>query len=120
MAVALPEMERIERLAHLSQANLVRVRRAELKRQLRKDSREQAARYAEQIIEEPIEWLRSMKAIDLLRALPRVGERKAERMLFHAQVSHRARLGGLTNRQRAALAELVARYGAGIQEGTIQ
>jgi hypothetical protein len=67
--------------------------------------------YARQVIERPSEFEKSMKIIDLLLAMPKVGRVKANKWLARAAVSPSKTLEGLTDRQRRELALIVGRYG---------
>src|SRR5438128_8577908 len=85
-----------QRLAALREANRIRFHRAELKRQLR------AGRLApDEVLEDPD--CETMKVVDLLRSLPKVGPVKTNRALNRTRISPSKTLGGLTDRQRDEL-----------------
>lgn len=82
----------------LERANDVRLKRAKLKRDLR------AGRIrASYIIANPPEWLETMKVMDLLMAVPRIGRVKVSKALKVVQISHAKTVGGLSHRQRQEL-----------------
>lgn len=87
-----------QRLQALSRANDVRMRRAELKRDIAACRVPVAA-----VLADPEWWLASMWVIDLLLAAPRCGRAKATEALKRAGCSPRARVGELTERQQAVL-----------------
>lgn len=58
-------------------------------------------------IAEPPELAEKMKVGQMLLAIHGVGATKRDAMLKRAGVSHRATLGGLTDRQRGALLDLM-------------
>jgi hypothetical protein len=60
----------------------------------------------------PPEWAATWKVADVLRAVPGMGPVKAARLLRRAQVAESKTLGGLSPRQRDALAEGLRGAGA--------
>jgi hypothetical protein len=95
-----PRRSREQKLAALEIANQVRRDRSALKREL-KAGRACAA----SILDDPPDWLATMKVIDLVIALPKVGRVKAAKALGAAGVSTSKTLGGITSRQRRQLVE---------------
>jgi hypothetical protein len=79
-------------------ANDIRMRRAQLKRDLR------AGRCrAIDVIADPPEYAMTMKLVVVLLATPRIAEVKAYRVLRLTDTSPSKTLGGLSPRQRAAV-----------------
>ncbi|MBI2683787.1 MAG: hypothetical protein HYX33_00075 [Actinobacteria bacterium] len=93
-----------QRLEALQRANEIRSKRAELKRRL-KDSSLLIA----DVISNPPDYLQTAKVIDLLMAVPRCGKVRATRYLNHCRIAQGKTIGGLTQRQRDELLELLAR-----------
>jgi hypothetical protein len=87
-----------QRIQALQIANEVRSRRSALKRDL-KAGRQSAVL----LIADPPAWLQSMKVLDLLTAMPRVGRVKAARVLRATAVSPHKTVAGLSERQRGEL-----------------
>ena len=84
----------------LNRANDVRTHRAQLKRDLK------AGRVSlSHLLLHPPPYLETAKVFDLLLALPKVGRVKATKILNDCRISPSKTLGGLTERQRAELAE---------------
>lgn len=97
-ATVVPARSLLQRLDALGCANEIRFRRAQLKRDLK------AGRVCVlDIIEDPPEWALTMKVLDLLLAVPMVGQTKALTLLRRNGVSPVKTLGGLSGRQRDAL-----------------
>ena len=90
-----------QRMEALQRANDVRVRRAQLKRDL-KAGRESI----ETILLDPPEWVETAKVFDMLMAVPKFGRVKAARLLNQCRISQSKTVGGLSERQRTELVEL--------------
>ncbi len=90
-----------QRMEALQRANDVRVRRAQLKRDL-KAGRESI----ETILLEPPEWVETAKVFDMLMAVPKFGRVKAARLLNQCRISQSKTVGGLSERQRTELVDL--------------
>lgn len=104
-----PERSREQRMEALKSANRVRVYRAGLKREVAAGRRS-----AVDVLARPEELVETMKVVELLLAVPKVGRVKAHSMLRRHQVSPSKTVGGLSSRQRAALvAELGRRLPTG-------
>ena len=88
----------------LKRANDIRVRRAQLKRDL-KDGRVQV----ELILTDPPEYVETAKVFDILMAVPKFGRVKAARFLNTCRISQSKTVGGLSERQRAELVGLFNR-----------
>jgi hypothetical protein len=88
----------------LSRANEVRTLRAQLKRDLKASRVSIGA-----LLLDPPPYLETAKIFDMLLALPKVGSVKATKILHSCRVSPSKTFGGLSERQRAELAELLDR-----------
>lgn len=95
-----PERSLKQRLAALERANRIRSTRAVLKRDLR------AGRITMQTLLDH-EDCATMKVVDALLAMPKVGRTKAHRALATARLSPSKTLSGLTARQRHELLDLL-------------
>ena len=93
-----------QRMEALKRANDIRVRRAQLKKDL-KDSRVQI----EDILLDPPEWVETAKVFDMLMAVPKLGRVKAARLLNSCRISQSKTVGGLSERQRTELVSLFNR-----------
>ena len=93
-----------QRMEALKRANHIRVRRAQLKKDL-KDGRAQI----EEILLDPPDWVSTAKVFDMLMAVPKFGRVKAARMLNTCRISQSKTVGGLSDRQRAELIGLFNR-----------
>ena len=88
----------------LKRANEIRVRRAQLKKDL-KDGRLQI----EEVLRDPPEYVETAKVFDILMAVPKFGRVKAARFLNQCRISQSKTVGGLSERQRAELLSLFDR-----------
>jgi len=91
-----------QRAEALKLANRVRVERSKLKRRLRTGEVQ-----AWEVFADPPTDCLSMKAYDVLRALPKMGDYKAARMLAALRISPAKTVGGLSQRQRDLLVGLL-------------
>ena len=91
-------------MSALSQANQVRGLRAKLKQDLRADRVR-----LELVLAARADYLASAEVFDLLVAVPKIGPVKAGRLLTVARISPSKTIGGLSERQRARLIELLSR-----------
>lgn len=99
-----PERSLDQRMDALRRANEIRSRRAQLKKDLK------AGRASiTSIIAEPPEFVLTAKVFDMLMAVPKYGKVKATRFLNHCRISQGKTIGGLSDRQRAELLELLRR-----------
>jgi hypothetical protein len=96
-----PERSLDQRMDALRRANDVRVRRAQLKKDL-KDGRVRI----QAILADPPEYVETAKVIDILMAVPKFGRVKAARFLNACRISQSKTVGGLSDRQRAELIDL--------------
>jgi hypothetical protein len=90
-----------QRMEALARANHIRVRRAQLKKDL-KDGRAQI----EAILLDPPDWVSTAKVFDMLMAVPKFGRVKAARLLNQCRISQSKTVGGLSERQRTELVGL--------------
>ena len=88
----------------LRRANEIRVRRAQLKKDL-KDGRVRI----ESVLERPPDYVETAKVFDILMAVPKLGRVKASRLLNQCRISQSKTVGGLSERQRTELVGLVHR-----------
>lgn len=98
-----PERSRQQRMEALARANEVRIRRSELKRNLRSGEEK-----LESIITDPPEYLHSAKVAELLMSVPKVGPVRAAKILEQCRVSPSKTMVGLTPRQRRELLDVLA------------
>jgi hypothetical protein len=90
-----------QRMDALQRANDIRVKRAQLKRDL-KAGRVQV----EDILADPPEYVSTAKVFDMLLAVPKFGRVKAGRFLNQCRISQSKTVAGLSERQRQELVEL--------------
>jgi hypothetical protein len=99
-----PERSLDQRMEALRRANDIRSRRAQLKKDL-KDGRVSI----DAIITQPPEFVMTAKVFDMLMAVPKYGKVKATRFLNHCRIAQGKTIGGLSERQRNELLELLRR-----------
>jgi hypothetical protein len=104
--VTAPERSHAQRISALSEANRIRVYRAQLKVNVAFGEID-----ARDVIREPEQEVETMKIYDLLLAMPVIGKSKANRLLQAVAISPSKTLGGLTDRQRDELLTLLGRVG---------
>ena len=88
----------------LKRANDIRVRRAQLKKDLKTGSVQ-----IDEIHRDPPEYVSTAKVFDILMAVPKFGRVKAARFLNQCRISQSKTVGGLSDRQRAELVGLLHR-----------
>ena len=93
-----------QRMEALRRANDIRVRRAQLKKDL-KDGRVSI----EKILLDPPEYVSTAKVFDMLMAVPKLGRVKANKFLSQCRISQSKTVGGLSERQRSELVALFNR-----------
>ena len=99
---AAPERSLNQRMDALQKANVIRTRRAQLKRDLK------AGRVSiHTLLLEPPDYLETAKVLDMLLAVPKYGRVKANRVLQTCRISPSKTIGGLSARQRAELVGLL-------------
>jgi hypothetical protein len=85
----------------LQRANDIRVKRAQLKRDLK------AGRvHVEDILADPPDYVSTAKVFDMLLAVPKFGRVKAARFLNQCRISQSKTVAGLSERQRQELVDL--------------
>lgn len=99
-----PERSLDQRMEALRRANDIRSRRAQLKRDL-KGGRISIGH----VISDPPEFVLTAKVFDMLMAVPKYGKVKATRFLNTCRISQGKTIGGLSDRQRSELLELLRR-----------
>jgi hypothetical protein len=102
-AAAAPERSLDQRMEALKHANDIRSRRARFKAQVKRSRNGGGKKQALELLTEVPEWAGSMKVLDLLMAVPKIGRVKANRILGRARISVSKTMGGLTERQRTEL-----------------
>jgi hypothetical protein len=104
MQAQAPERSLDQRMDALRRANEIRVRRAQLK----KDLKAGHARIQD-ILREPPDYVSTAKVFDMLVAVPKFGRVKATRFLNQCRISQSKTVGGLSDRQRTELVALFDR-----------
>src|SRR3954465_5840535 len=99
-----PERSLDQRMDALRRANEIRVRRAQLKKDL-KDGRVRV----EEVLSRPPDYVETAKVFDILMAVPKFGRVKAARFLNQCRISQSKTVGGLSERQREELVGLLRR-----------
>ena len=103
---AAPERSLNQRMDALTRANEIRTQRAQLKRDLRGGRVSIAT-----LLLDPPAFLETAKVLDMLLAVPKVGRVKANRALSQCRISPSKTIGGLSERQRTELVELMRKRG---------
>ena len=93
-----------QRMDALRRANEIRVRRAQLKKDLKNGNAQ-----IEQILRNPPVDVETAKVFDMLMAVPKFGRVKAGRFLNTCRISQSKTVGGLSDRQRTELIGLFHR-----------
>jgi hypothetical protein len=93
-----------QRMEALRRANEIRVKRAQLKKDLKA-----GAVQIESVLRSPPEWVETAKVFDILMAVPKFGRVKAARFLNQCRISQSKTVGGLSDRQRTELVGLLRR-----------
>jgi S13-like protein len=88
----------------LRRANEIRVRRAQLKKDLKAGQTR-----IQDILREPPDYVSTAKVFDMLVAVPKFGRVKATRFLNQCRISQSKTVGGLSDRQRTELVALFDR-----------
>lgn len=87
----------------LQKANAIRSQRAQLKKELKAGEVDIVA-----VLQAPPEFLLTAKVIDLLLVVPKFGRVKATRVLTRCRISQSKTIGGLSDRQRSELCEMLS------------
>jgi hypothetical protein len=99
-----PERSLNQRMDALARANEIRVKRAELKRDLK------AGRHSiHTLLLDPPEYVETAKVFDMLLAVPKYGRVKVNKILAHCRIAPSKTIGGLSERQRSELVSLLHR-----------
>ena len=93
-----------QRMEALKRANDIRVKRAQLKKDLKAGTVS-----IETILDAPPEYVETAKVFDMLMAVPKFGRVKAARFLNACRISQSKTVGGLSDRQRQELIGLFNR-----------
>jgi hypothetical protein len=93
-----PERSLTQRMDALNEANRVRTRRAQLKKDLRGGRSN-----INVLLLSPPEYILSAKVSDMLLAVPKYGHVKVNKILAQCRISPSKTIGGLSQRQRAEL-----------------
>lgn len=99
-----PERSLDQRMDALRRANEIRSRRAQLKRDLKNGEVT-----ITEVIADPPEFVLTAKVFDMLMAVPKYGKVKATRFLNQCRISQGKTIGGLSERQRSELLEVLSR-----------
>ena len=102
--VQAPERSLDQRMEALKRANDIRVKRAQLKKNLKSGGVS-----IDDILRDPPEYVATAKVFDMLMAVPKFGRVKAARLLNQCRISQSKTVGGLSERQRAELIGLFNR-----------
>ncbi|TML47023.1 MAG: hypothetical protein E6G19_00415 [Actinobacteria bacterium] len=93
-----------QRMEALKRANDIRVRRAQLKKDLKTGTAN-----IDDVLRNPPDYVSTAKVFDILMAVPKFGRVKAARFLNQCRISQSKTVGGLSERQRAELIGLFNR-----------
>jgi hypothetical protein len=102
--VTAPERSLTQRLDALDRANVVRVRRAQLKKDLKAGRTSILA-----LLADTPDYAETAKVFDLILAVPRYGRVKVNKVLTQCRVSPSKTMAGLSDRQRDELGRLLRR-----------
>jgi hypothetical protein len=103
-AAPVPERTHDQRMRALRRANDIRTRRAQLKRDLKAGKMQ-----VDGLLLDPPEWVMSAKVFDMILAVPKYGRVKANKILGQCRISPSKTIGGLSQRQRAELVQMLRR-----------
>lgn len=97
-----PERRLASQMDALRRANDIRTRRAQLKMDLK------SGRVSlDVLLRDPPDYLQTAKVFDMLLAVPRFGRVKANKLLTKCRIAPSKKIGGLSQRQRDELIELL-------------
>ena len=97
-----PERSLASRMDALRRANEIRVRRAQLKLDLK------SGRVSiDALLREPPDYVQTAKLFDMLLAVPKFGRVKVNKLLTECRIAPSKTIGGLSQRQRDELIELL-------------
>jgi len=101
---AAPERSLTQRLDALERANVVRTKRAGLKRDLKAGRKS-----IHTLLMDPPDYVETAKVFDMLLAVPKYGRVKVNKVLTQCRISPSKTIGGLSQRQRDELVSLLRR-----------
>lgn len=87
-----------QRMTALGKANMIRIARASLKRDVKAGKES-----VNDLLMDPPEYIETMKVVELLMATPKRGRVKVNRIISRCRISHSKTIGGLSTRQREEL-----------------
>ncbi|HEX3911063.1 MAG TPA: integration host factor, actinobacterial type [Solirubrobacteraceae bacterium] len=99
-----PERSLNQRMDALARANQIRIKRAQLKRDLKSGRLSIHA-----LLLNPPEYVETAKVFDMLLAVPKYGRVKVNKILAHCRIAPSKTIGGLSERQRSELISLLHR-----------
>jgi len=103
-ATMAPERSLNQRMDALARANEIRIRRAQLKRDLK------SGRLSiHGLLLSPPEYVETAKVFDMLLAVPKYGRVKVNKILVNCRIAPSKTIGGLSERQRNELISLLHR-----------
>ena len=102
--VSAPERSLQQRMDALQRANDIRTRRAQLKRDLKGGRRS-----IHDLLLDPPEYVETAKVFDMLLAVPKYGRVKVNKVLQQCRISPSKTIGGLSERQRTELVQMLRR-----------
>src|SRR5579884_2773724 len=97
-----PERSLAQRMEALERANAIRMKRAQLKRDLKAGKRS-----IHSLLLDPPEYVETAKVFDMLLAVPKYGRVKVNKILVHCRIAPSKTIGGLSERQRSELISLL-------------
>ena len=103
-AAPVPERTHDQRMKALRRANDIRTRRAKLKRDLKAGKTS-----VDGLLLDPPEWVMTAKVFDMILAVPKYGRVKANKILTQCRISPSKTIGGLSQRQRGELVQMLRR-----------
>lgn len=99
-----PHRSYVQRMSALNRANEIRTYRADLKKDI-KAGRENPL----ELLAKPPEKIDTMKIVDFMLSLPKMGRVKVDKILRQCRISPSKTIGGLSDRQRSELVLLLRR-----------
>lgn len=96
--MVVPNKSLEQRLTALAHGNEIRIKRANLKRDIKAGRAN-----VKSLLADPPEWLETMKVFELLLAEPKVGRVKANKYMNSCRISPSKTVGGMSERQRHEL-----------------
>lgn len=97
-----PSRSYVQRMEALKRANTVRTKRSKLKKDLKAGNKS-----IHILLRKPPPYIETMKLSDLLIAVPKYGRIKVNKILAQARISPSKTVGGLSDRQRREVIQLI-------------